>query len=76
PESGLWDEGKAAELFTSGRAGIIAGPHWMPDWPLSELKQNVEGAEYQAYDIPSGPDGQKGRSTGISSHNGAVMINA
>ncbi|WP_059103038.1 extracellular solute-binding protein [Shouchella shacheensis] len=75
PESGLWDEGKAAELFTSGRAGIIAGPHWMPDWPLSELLQNVEGAEYKAYPIPTGPEGLSGRSTGITSQNGAVLIN-
>lgn len=75
PESGLWDEGKAAELFTAGRAGIIAGPHWMPDWPLAEVLENVEGAEYKAYDIPTGPNGQKGRSTGITSQNGAVMFN-
>lgn len=75
PESGLWDEGKAAELFTAGRAGIIAGPHWMPDWPLAELKQNVEGAEYKAYEIPTGPDGKKGRSTGVTAQNGSVMIN-
>ncbi|WP_054710309.1 extracellular solute-binding protein [Bacillus sp. JCM 19041] len=25
PESGLWDEGKAAELFTAGRAGLLLG---------------------------------------------------
>ncbi|MDQ0205720.1 type 2 periplasmic-binding domain-containing protein [Alkalicoccobacillus murimartini] len=75
PESGLWDEGKAGELFTSGRAGIIAGPHWMPDWPLSELLDNVDGAEFKAYEIPTGPNGFSGRSTGITSQNGSVMIN-
>ena len=75
PESGLWDEVKASELFTSGRAGIIAGPHWMPDWPLAELLNNVDGAEYKAYEIPVGPNGEAGRSTGITSQNGAVMIN-
>ncbi|MBM7838720.1 putative aldouronate transport system substrate-binding protein [Alkalihalobacillus xiaoxiensis] len=74
PEAGLWDEGKAAELFTAGRAGIIAGPHWMPDWPLAELHENVDGAEYKAYDIPAGPDGLKGRATGVTSQNGSVMI--
>ncbi|MGN7310951.1 sugar ABC transporter [Alkalicoccobacillus gibsonii] len=76
PESGLWDERKAVELFTSGRAGIIAGPHWMPDWPLSELLQNVDDAEYVPYEIPTGPDGLAGRSSGVQSSNGAIMINA
>ncbi|WP_054710305.1 hypothetical protein [Bacillus sp. JCM 19041] len=47
----------------------------MPDWPLAELKQNVEGAEYKAYEIPTGPNGEKGRSTGVTAQNGSVMIN-
>jgi putative aldouronate transport system substrate-binding protein len=73
-ESGLWDEGKASELFTSGQAGIIAGPHWMPSWPLGDVLANVEGAEFKPYPIPSGPDGKAGRH-GTSNHNGAVLIN-
>ncbi|MEK3888630.1 extracellular solute-binding protein [Bacillus sp. FSL K6-3431] len=73
-ESGLWDETKASELFTSGRAGIIAGPHWMAGWPLSDVKNNVEGAEFKAYSIPTGPDGKAGRH-GTFNYNGAVLIN-
>ncbi|MBW7460511.1 extracellular solute-binding protein, partial [Paenibacillus sepulcri] len=29
-EAGLWDETKSTEAFTAGKAGIVAGPHWMP----------------------------------------------
>ncbi|KRG12305.1 sugar ABC transporter [Virgibacillus soli] len=73
-ESGLWDETKASELFTAGRAGIIAGPHWMVDWPLPDTKANIDGAEYRAYPIPTGPDGKAGR-RGTAINNGAVLIN-
>ncbi|MEH7180208.1 extracellular solute-binding protein [Neobacillus vireti] len=73
-ESGLWDETKAQELFVSGRAGIIAGPHWMANWPLSDIKKNIDGSQYKAYPIPSGPDGKAGRH-GTFNYNGAVLIN-
>jgi len=73
-ESALWDEIKASELFTSGMAGIIAGPHWMPHWPLPDLAKNVPGAEYKAYPIPAGPDGKVGRH-GTQNFNGVVLIN-
>lgn len=73
-ESGLWDETKSPELFTSGRAGIIAGPHWLAAWPLQDVKVNVKGAEFRAYPIPLGPEGKAGRS-GSSSYNGGVLIN-
>ncbi|WP_274361653.1 extracellular solute-binding protein [Paenibacillus thermotolerans] len=73
-EAGLWDEGKATELFTAGKAGIVAGPHWMPWWPLEDVKKNVPGAEYRAYPIPAGPDGKAGRH-GTPNFNGAVLIN-
>lgn len=73
-ESGLWDEVKASELFTSGQAGIIVGPHWMPSWPLQDVLANVEGSEFRPYPIPSGPDGKAGRH-GTQNYNGAVLIN-
>lgn len=73
-ESGLWDETKATELFVAGKSGIIAGPHWMANWPLSDIKSTVDGAKYQAYPIPSGPDGKAGRH-GTFNYNGAVLIN-
>jgi putative aldouronate transport system substrate-binding protein len=73
-ESGLWDESKATESFTAGKAGIVAGPHWMPWWPLEDVKKNVPGAEYKAYPIPSGPDGKAGRH-GTANNNGVVLIN-
>ncbi|GAA0306500.1 putative aldouronate transport system substrate-binding protein [Gracilibacillus halotolerans] len=73
-ESGLWDETKASELFTSGRAGIIAGPHWLVDWPLPDTKTNIDGAEYRAYPIPTGPNGEAGR-RGTAINNGAILIN-
>ncbi|WP_020621195.1 extracellular solute-binding protein [Paenibacillus daejeonensis] len=73
-EAGLHDETKAAELFTSGRAGIIAGPYWMDRTPLKDLMVNVEGASFQAYPVPTGPDGQAGRQ-GTLNFRGAVLIN-
>lgn len=73
-EAALTDEVKAAELFTSGKAGIIVGPHWMPSWPLEDVKANVPGAEYKAYPIPTGPDGKAGRH-GTLSYNGVILIN-
>ncbi|WP_339242817.1 extracellular solute-binding protein [Paenibacillus sp. FSL R5-0517] len=73
-EAGVYDETKAAEEFTAGKAGIVVGPHWMPSWPLEDVKKNNPDAEYKAYPIPSGPDGQAGRH-GTSNGNGVVLIN-
>ncbi|QOS79174.1 extracellular solute-binding protein [Paenibacillus sp. JNUCC31] len=73
-EAGVYDETKAAEEFTAGKAGIVVGPHWMPSWPLEDVKKNNPNAEYKAYPIPSGPDGQAGRH-GTSNGNGVVLIN-
>lgn len=73
-EAGLYDESKAAEAFTAGKAGIIVGPYWMTGWPNPDLAKNVPGAEYKAYPLPAGPDGKIGRhGTPISP--GAVLIN-
>lgn len=73
-ESGLYDETKAAELFTSGRAGIIAGPYWMDRTPLKNVMANVEGAEFRAFPVPKGPDGTAGRQSTLN-FRGAVLIN-
>ncbi|TCM95895.1 putative aldouronate transport system substrate-binding protein [Paenibacillus sp. BK033] len=74
-EAGLYDETKAAEDFTAGKAGIVVGPHWMPAWPLEDVKKNNKDAQYKAYPLPAGPDGQVGRH-GTSNSNGVVLINA
>lgn len=73
-EAGVYDETKAAEEFTAGKAGIVVGPHWMPTWPLEDVKKNDPDAEYKAYPIPTGPDGQAGR-RGTPNENGVVLIN-
>ncbi|WP_442951728.1 extracellular solute-binding protein [Paenibacillus sp. GYB006] len=73
-EVGVYDETKAAEEFTAGKAGIVVGPHWMPTWPLEDVKKNDPDAEFKAYPIPSGPDGQAGR-RGTPNENGVVLIN-
>ncbi|TDF98076.1 extracellular solute-binding protein [Paenibacillus piri] len=73
-EAGLFDESKAAELFTSGRAGMIAGPYWMDRTPLINVKKNVPTANFKAYPVPKGPDGKAGR-IGTQNFSGAVLIN-
>ncbi|MFC7680395.1 extracellular solute-binding protein [Paenibacillus sp. GCM10028914] len=73
-EAGVYDETKAAEEFTAGKAGIVVGPYWMASWPLEDVKKNDPDAEFKAYPIPSGPDGQAGR-RGTSNGNGVVLIN-
>lgn len=73
-EAGLHDEGKAAELFSSGKAGIVAAPYWAGGWPLPAVKEVDKNADYSAYPLPAGPDGHIGRSqSGVS--NGVVLIN-
>lgn len=74
-EAGLYDETKASEDFTAGKAGIVVGPHWMPAWPLEDVKKNNKDAQYKAYALPAGPDGKVGRH-GTTNSNGVVLINA
>jgi putative aldouronate transport system substrate-binding protein len=76
-EAGTWDETKASEQFTSGKAGIIFGPHWMPDWPLPSLSENDKNALYKAYPVPAGPDGKIGvrDNPGGAPYQGWVLIN-
>ncbi|WP_159886859.1 extracellular solute-binding protein [Paenibacillus puerhi] len=73
-EAGLYDETKASEDFTAGKAGIVVGPHWMPAWPLEDVKKNNKNAQYKAYPIPAGPNQVSGRH-GTPNSNGVVLIN-
>lgn len=54
---GLYDEMKAAELFTSGKAGITFGQYWIPLWPMPDLFKNVPGSKIKAYPVPAGSTG-------------------
>ncbi|GGA19688.1 extracellular solute-binding protein [Paenibacillus physcomitrellae] len=74
-DSGVLDETTGSELFTKGKAGAIVGPNWMPDWPFSDLLNNVPGSKYKAYPIPVGPDGKIGAQSGNPSVNGWMLIN-
>ncbi|SDW77174.1 extracellular solute-binding protein [Paenibacillus sp. CF384] len=56
-DSGIYDNMKAAELFTSGKAGITFGQYWLSIWPFPDLKKNVPGAEFKAYPYLAGADG-------------------
>lgn len=75
PDSALWDETKASELWTKGKAGIMPGANWIPDWPAPDLLKNVQGSQIKAYPIPAGPDGKIGTRWDISGVNGVLMIN-
>ncbi len=74
-DSALFDEVQGAELFTSGKAGMIVGPNWMPGWPFPDLKANVPTAKYKAYPLPYGPDGHRGAAGGKPPVNGYLFIN-
>ncbi|WP_158630158.1 extracellular solute-binding protein [Cohnella sp. AR92] len=73
-ESQWYDETKAAQLFVSGKAGIVAGPYWMNGWPLSELTKANPNAKYEAIQIPSGASDIVLR-RGTLPVNGAILIN-
>jgi len=72
-EAGLLDQDAAAADFTSGKAGILFGAHWMPGWPMPDLKKNVPDSDYTVYPLPAGPGGKVGRkqTPGV---NGALLI--
>lgn len=72
-DSAWLDEEGAANQFISGKAGIIAGPHWMRGWPLSSLTAADRQASVVAVPIPSGPDGTAMR-RGTLPVNGAILI--
>ncbi|QNK58632.1 ABC transporter substrate-binding protein [Paenibacillus sp. PAMC21692] len=75
PDSALWDEGKSAEIWTKGNAGVLPGANWVPDWPAPDLINNVPGSVYKAYPIPAGPDGLIGTKWQNSGVNSSFMIN-
>ncbi|WP_214630521.1 extracellular solute-binding protein [Paenibacillus agaridevorans] len=52
-EAGLHDENKLAELIGQGRVGIVVAPYWLPNWPIPDLKKNVEGADMLPYPLPT-----------------------
>jgi putative aldouronate transport system substrate-binding protein len=68
------DGGTAAQLFTSGKAGIIFGPNWLPYWPLPDLAVNVPGAEFKVYPIPVGENGKAERRV-FSLVGASVLVN-
>lgn len=74
-DSALWDEGKSAEIWTRGEAGVLPGANWVPDWPAPDLLKNVPTAKYKAYAIPAGPDGHIGTKWQNSGVNSSIMIN-
>ncbi|WP_201006623.1 extracellular solute-binding protein [Paenibacillus glycanilyticus] len=75
PDAALWDEGKSAEIWTKGNAGVLPGANWVPDWPAPDLLKNVKGAKYKAYPVPAGPDGKIGTKWQNSGVNSSFMIN-
>lgn len=56
-DSGIYDNMKASELFTSGKAGITFGSYWLSIWPFPDLTKNVPGSEFKAYPYPVGEGG-------------------
>lgn len=69
------DEVQATEMWTEGKAGMIVAPLWAAGWPLGDVTENVPGASFDAYPIPTGPEGLSG-TRGTPSEYGAIAINA
>lgn len=59
--AGMKDSSKAAELAVKGMAGVMFGPFWMGAWPLGDTTKADPNANWQAYPIPAGPEGLKGK---------------
>ncbi|MFK7696050.1 extracellular solute-binding protein [Paenibacillus sp. HJGM_3] len=74
-EAGTMDETKAAEVFIAGKAGIVIGPHYYPDYPLRDIYKNVKDARFKAYQFPKGPDGKIGIRGVQKIDNGVMLIN-
>lgn len=74
-DSALFDELQGSELFTSGKAGMIVGRNWLPDWPFPDLESNVPEARYKAYPLPYGPNGDRGAAGGNPPVNGYLFVN-
>lgn len=59
--AGMKDPSKASELAVKGKAGVMFGPFWMGAWPLGDTVKADPKANWQAYPLPAGPDGRKGK---------------
>ncbi|ANE45466.1 sugar ABC transporter [Paenibacillus swuensis] len=73
-QAGLLGSMEAGSEFTSGKVGIISGPHYMPEFPLPDLYKNNKDAVVKPYPLPTGPDGLAGRSSS-GAGGGVVLIN-
>ncbi len=52
-EFGVKDLGKASELTTAGKAGLVYGPMYYSLWPLNSSKDNDKNADWNPYPIVS-----------------------
>ncbi|ANY67138.1 hypothetical protein BBD42_12185 [Paenibacillus sp. BIHB 4019] len=59
--AGMKDSSQASELAVKGMAGVMFGPFWMGAWPLGDTVKVDPKANWQAYPLPAGPDGLKGK---------------
>ncbi len=59
--AGIQDSSQASELAVKGLAGVMFGPFWMGAWPLSDTVKTDREADWQAYPLPAGPEGLKGK---------------
>lgn len=60
-DAGMMDPSQASELAVKGLAGVMFGPFWMGGWPLGDTVKVDPEANWQAYSLPSGPEGLKGK---------------
>jgi len=60
-EVAILDENKAIESFLNGKSGIVFGPPWMADWPLTDMLSLHKEAVVTPYPVPAGADGSIGR---------------
>ncbi|MDQ0088919.1 putative aldouronate transport system substrate-binding protein [Paenibacillus anaericanus] len=60
-EAGMKDPSKASEMAVNGMAGVMFGPFWMGAWPLGDTVKVDAEANWQAFPLPAGPDGLKGK---------------
>ncbi|MEK8207244.1 hypothetical protein NST41_16735 [Paenibacillus sp. FSL L8-0696] len=60
-DAGMQDPSQASELAVNGMAGVMFGPFWMGAWPLGDTVKVDPEADWEAYSVPAGPDGLKGK---------------
>lgn len=59
--AGMQEPTQASDLAIKGLAGVMLGPFWMGAWPLGDTVKIDPEANWQAYPLPVGPDGLKGK---------------